>query len=96
MFYYWRKEIGSLLAWIRYKCFSNLEKEVHKNNLLMFVFIVSVTAGEINVLVNHAAFSHTNIQFLMGIFITRVCQDFCVNVKTMLHMSGLTWSHWRA
>uniref|UniRef100_UPI0028680249 hypothetical protein n=1 Tax=Brevibacillus agri TaxID=51101 RepID=UPI0028680249 len=25
-----------------------------------------------------------------------VCQDFCVNVKTMLHMSGLTWSHWRA
>ncbi|QHZ54491.1 hypothetical protein M655_001830 [Brevibacillus sp. NSP2.1] len=28
--------------------------------------------------------------------VERVCQDFCVNVKTMLHMSGLTWSHWRA
>jgi len=56
-----------LLTWIYHKCFVHLEKESQKNHLLLFVFIVSFLAGEVNVLLNNAFLSDSNLWFLLGI-----------------------------
>lgn len=65
-----RKGEHTLLQWIRKKCFTNLEKEDSKNKLLLFVFIVSVLAGEVNVLMNNLFLSNENLLFLLGIFLS--------------------------
>lgn len=73
-----------MLQWIRNKCFTNLEKEDYKNNLLMFVFIVSVLAGEMNVLVNNLFFSNENLLYLLGIFLTVVIGFALIKIRRLV------------
>ncbi|WP_167569120.1 DUF4077 domain-containing protein [Brevibacillus migulae] len=69
-----------MLYWIKQKCFVNLEKETQKNNLLVFVVIVTYTMAEGNVLQNNAFTSMEHLLFLasslliilLGLFIIRI------------------------
>ncbi|HZG55372.1 DUF4077 domain-containing protein [Paenibacillus sp.] len=53
-----------MLAWIKERCFSNLEKESQKNNLLLFVILATYSFAECNVLLNNAFSSPSHLIFL--------------------------------
>lgn len=88
-----------MLTWIKKKCFSHLERESQKDNLLLFVFIISTAAGEINVLLNNPMFSGANLGYLTGIIlvvaVAYVWKRFCppgplFKYVMMISMLGFT------
>jgi len=62
-----------MIAWLKEHCFSHLEKEKQKNNLLLFVIAVTYSLADCNVLLNHPFVSPAHLIFFavsMLIFIT--------------------------
>jgi len=53
-----------MLTWMKERCFSHLEKESQKNNLLLFVIFTTYSFAECNVLLNHAFLSPPHLVFL--------------------------------
>jgi len=53
-----------MFLWVKERCFSHLEKESQKNNLLLFVVLVTYGLAEFNVLLNHAFLDGKHLAFL--------------------------------
>jgi len=53
-----------MISWVRERCFSHLEKEQQKNNLLLFVILATYGLAECNVLLNHSFQSGNHLIFL--------------------------------
>ena len=69
-----------MLAQIKEQCFMNLEREKNRNNLLMFVIVLTYLLAECNVLINNPLYSKEHLIFASCWMLIFGIGFFCNNV----------------